>query len=513
MPAHLLSDRRLLFVGSGLSTALGISSWRTLIERTAREEASPTDAGWIIDLLRNPGQEYKAANELARVLGRDRLEARLIRIVREEQERVCGSAEIHRFTSLLRAVGSAGIVTTNWDTLLPKMTGYESLLWPADSTKFAGALREARPFVLYLHGNIDAPPLVITHDDCASQAKTFQENEFRFETTLAIHTLTVIGSSYPDDHLNQLYAAASRIAGHNSRLRVSLMTADGAQAFHRAHPLLAKGTGRVTYDDYSDFFEALRSVAATCDPSEKLLGLADVNPKNVPGLYEIVSLQPYSFRSVSQLQDAYLDSANSATPADLLNASADILLDASSTRDRVTAGLLATLLSRTSDFWTPSSALLAELGKLCESILNDDPTMIGVVEPLVFALACHDRRDQHRKYIATVLHDQMWRVADISRIGEYYEDRLTQLKAMKRHLSDKRRGGLLGANDIVRLLNLLRIVDHGRPFEEVTRMVQTAVSVLYAAGEDTLAKHATEERDRIVKERKASSLAFENMPE
>jgi hypothetical protein len=76
-------------------------------------------------------------------------------------------------------------------TLLPKITHYESLLWPADSTKFSGALREGRPFVLYLHGNVDTPPLVITHDDCARQAQTFRDNELRLETTLAAHTLTV----------------------------------------------------------------------------------------------------------------------------------------------------------------------------------------------------------------------------------------------------------------------------------------------------------------------------------
>lgn len=132
------------------------------------------------------------------------------------------------------------------------------------------------------------------------------------------------------------------------------------------------------------------------------------------------------------------------------------------------------------------------------------------MEPLVFALACHGRREQHREYIRTVLHDQTWRVADISRMGEYYENRWKQLNAMSRHLEDQRRNGLLRANDIIRLLNLLRIVDHEH-VKQVMMMFGEVVHVLYAAGEDTLANHAIDERDRIVKDRKASPLAFENM--
>jgi hypothetical protein len=197
------------------------------------------------------------------------------------------------------------------------------------------------------------------------------------------------------------------------------MTADGARVFQRDHTLLAKGTLRVTYDGYSDFFEALRAVASTCDPSERVLGLACLDPKDVAGLYEIVSLQPYSFRSVSNLQDAYRDPVNAARPADLLDASVNILLDDSRMHDRVTAGLLTTLLSRATDLWAPSSALLDRLERLCESILKRDPSMVGVVEPLVFALACHSRGYQHRQYIRTVLHDQTWRVAYISGVGEY----------------------------------------------------------------------------------------------
>lgn len=320
-------------------------------------------------LLRSPGQEYNAADELAILLGsRGRLEATLIRFIREEQERVCHSVKFHPFTSLLRTVGSAGIVTTNWDTLLPIITQYEPLCWPADSTRFAGDLRDERPFVLYLHGNVDAPPLVITQDDCARQAQTFRNNELQFETTLAAHTLTIIGSSYPDDHLNQLYVAASRIAGHNSRLRVSLMTLDSVRAFRLDHPLVAKGTLQVTYDNHSDFYETLRAVASTCDPSERLLDLADLNSKDLAGLYEIVSLQSYSFSSVSDLQDAYLNPANAAKPADLLDASANILLDGSRMHDMVTPGLLATLLSRMSDFWAPSSSLLDRLESFAKAL-------------------------------------------------------------------------------------------------------------------------------------------------
>jgi hypothetical protein len=55
----------------------------------------------------------------------------------------------------------------------------------------------------------------------------------------------------------------------------------------------------------------------------------------------------------------------------------------------------------------------------------------------------------------------------------------------------------------------LRIVDHGHALKQVMQMFDEVVNVLHAAGEDTLATHATDERDRVVKERKASPLAFE----
>lgn len=495
-------------MGSGLSTALGISSWTSLLRRVAYSCLPPDRADSVCNLLNVSGQQYEAADELARLLGRPTLEAQVIAIIREDQDRVLDSTPYWRYTGMLRALGSAGIITTNWDKLLPRITGYEQLVWPNDSTTLAAFLSKNRPFVLYLHGNIDNPPLVITRDDCSRQAETFQQTAFRLETMLAANTLNVVGSSYPDAHLNQLYAAASRMAGHNSRLRVTLFTADGARRFRSDHPDLAKGTVLVNYREYADLPDALRQLAASCDTSERLVGIQHLSASDAAGLYDIVSVQPYSFVSTFNLRKEVIDSRR----ADLCDASAMLLLDDTAFRDRVTAGLLATLLSTTGDIWRHSPPVLDALETRSRTMLGSDPNCIGIVEPLVFALARHGRRERHHTYITTVVHDSDWRVADIARIGEYYEDRYTQVAAMKRHLADRQQDGLLGANDITRLLNLLAVVDDRNALEEVKQLTNSAIDVLYRAGEETLAKRAGEDRDRILRERRATPLVFENLP-
>jgi hypothetical protein len=212
------------------------------------------------------------------------------------------------------------------------------------------------------------------------------------------------------------------------------------------------------------------------------------------------------------LQNAYFAEGNASTPAELLDTSAKILAEVSRTDDPHTAGLLATLLSRTPDVWKPSAKMLAKLEQVCSDLLDGDPNMIGVVEPLVFALACHNRRAQHRKYLETVLCNDAWRTEDISRIGEYYEDRWTQVEAMRRHLKDKQRSGLLGANDICRLLNLLRIVEPKLAVDTVLPMLQEAIEIIQTAGEETLAKHAMEDCADTLASQRMSQVVLENLP-
>lgn len=61
-------------------------------------------------------------------------------------------------------------------------------------------------------------------------------------------------------------------------------------------------------------------------------------------------------------------------------------------------------------------------------------------------------------------------------------------------------------------MNLLRVVETKPLLEKVRRMTELAIDVLYKAGEDSLAKRAAEQADRIVRERRSTMLGFENMP-
>lgn len=473
---------------------MGLSSWRDILRQVASATLRPDQLGSVFHLLQNAGSEYDVADVVAQLVGRPLVERQIIVLLRAEQARISASGGLHELTTLLRTVGKNGIVTTNWDTLLPRITGYQPLTWPTDAEALASAMRQGEGFVLYLHGNLDNPPLVITRSDCERQAKSFEKSLFRLETVLAVHMLTVIGSSFPDEHLNQLYIAASRIAGQNSRLRVVLMRADDARAFRRTHPSLAIGTTEVTYADYAGFLDALRDVASRCDTSARIAEIASIRPNDEGRLFEIVSAQPYNFSSSSNLRERYLESVD---PSALLDTSAKIILSAS--RDSVTSGLLATMLSTVTDSWRADPSLLIELARFSDRALDSEPALIGIVEPLVFAIARHNMRQQHAKYLRTVMHDQDWRIADISRMGQYYEDTETQIRAMKRHNADQRRDGILRANDIVRLMNMLTFVDAPVAERDIIQLLDASIETLRSGGQDTLAKQARAEVDIIQK--------------
>lgn len=337
--------------------------------------------------------------------------------------------------------------------------------------------------MLFLHGNIDHPPLTITRDDCQRTRETLKANDFKLETLLAIHTLVVIGSGFPDAHLNDLYLVASRIVGHNSRLRVALSTKEAASRFRASNPELAKGSVQVTYPAHPDFRDTLCDVVSHCDPSAKVETIPFIEPRE-DRLYEIVAAQPYSFRSTSNLRQRYQESPHVAR---LLDLSAEYLLDRVAIVDRVTAGLFATLLSVAGDPWRPGQPLLDELEKLCNRILQDsDWSSIGVVEPLAFALGRKGRRAPQTKYLNAVVFDDEWRRADISRTGQYYEDLGSQIDAMKRHVRDERRDGLLLANDVARLINLLSIA--GPAKRVITALLDKCIKALYEGGQETLAE-------------------------
>lgn len=143
-PSPALADRcrprndfsnecRVLFIGSGLSTALGMPSWRTLLSDLARKYISNEGIRLsIFEFLQDPGHEYDAAKKLNDVLGENNLQHLVGKIMRAEQDKIINSGGLRESVQRISQIANAGIVTTNWDTLLTERTGIPALVWPTD---------------------------------------------------------------------------------------------------------------------------------------------------------------------------------------------------------------------------------------------------------------------------------------------------------------------------------------------------------------------------------------------
>ena len=432
MVRPIQDSRRLLFVGSGFSTSLGMPSWTSIFRQIAKESLDLSGASTINHMLSVPGHEYQAADTLCDLLGnRATLEAKTIALIRDEQARIVGRQDLHNFTSPIRGLGSSGIITTNWDMLLPAITNFKPLIWPRDIVGLTEALRLGIGFVLYLHGNIENPPLVITTRDSKQQAMTLDAARFKLDAMLAAYLMTVIGFGFPDDYINDMLSAASLIAGDSKRVRVVLYKVGDKPEFPIAHPKVASGSILQAYEAYEDFRHVLVAMAGEYDRSGEIAGIPDLNPSDTSGLFDIVSHQKYSFDSIHAIRKEFDSSDRSMQ---LYESSANLILEAKDLAGNEAGGLLATLLSTAWRRWRPKPSTLDALEDLCSRTIGDDPKMVGVFEPLVFALATHGRPRQHGNYIRTVLKNTLWRAADVSRVEDYYQSQSAQVSALARHL-------------------------------------------------------------------------------
>jgi hypothetical protein len=74
---------------------------------------------------------------------------------------------------------------------------------------------------------------------------------------------------------------------------------------------------------------------------------------------------------------------------------------------------------------------------------------------LSFALATKGRTDIHSKVLERLVDNPQWRAADASRVREYYGTLGVQIAATVRHWQDGFREGILRANDVPRLMEIL----------------------------------------------------------
>jgi hypothetical protein len=129
---NITGERRLLFVGSGLSTQLGMYSWEGLFNEIAKGRPVEND---IRQLVARGNAYAAAADRLSAHLGRVLLENEIRSLIRKCQRSISKEQANSWIVPLSKIATGGAIVTTNWDTLLPDITGWDPLRWPEDRAR------------------------------------------------------------------------------------------------------------------------------------------------------------------------------------------------------------------------------------------------------------------------------------------------------------------------------------------------------------------------------------------
>jgi hypothetical protein len=161
------------------------------------------------------------------------------------------------------------------------------------------------------------------------------------------------------------------------------------------------------------------------------------------------------------------------------------------------AGILATLLSLNIDLWQPSSAVMSKLQDMCAKAINlDDWTQVAAIEPLAFAISGKGHPTVHRNVLERLISSAHWRDADAVRTRQYYGTIGNEIASIFRHWNDQFRTGLLKANDVARLIDVLlssnEVLQAGPGRRSLLNLLENHALVLRDAGETQLAQAAME---------------------
>ncbi|MEU2925431.1 SIR2 family protein [Streptomyces sp. NPDC007251] len=482
--------RPLLFIGSGLSRAIGIRSWTDLLREVAEISSVPaSDRNEVYRLTNAPGSEYSAADILATAIGERALRGEISAILKHEQTEIANSPGVTKWFRAIDGTDPAGVITTNWDTLLEdSCAGLHPLKWPRDDELLKHFLRRGEPFLLYIHGNIKDEDLVVT-----SEHRTSVENRLKLDVTLqqllVNHYTFVIGYGFPDVHIVKAFEKAHSYAGTGEQISYII---DRESATKKAFPPSGSIVGR--FSDFSEFQAALNEMANLFDPSVRLLQISEA--RSADELRAAVSPQVYNSVTTSSLCDAIRKNRN---PEQITELAANLILD--DPENAQTSGILSTVLSQIPELWKPDQSTLLHLDNLASREMRDDNLqLIGIIEPLSFALGMKGSYSRHRDYLCRVIDSYSWRNADEKRIRSYYGRADVRINAYERHHKDSRRTGMLLAHDITRLVSALE--SGYSATEKLFPQLDGAIDILARFGEFTAVERMSQEVDQL-KQREA----------
>jgi hypothetical protein len=250
---------------------------------------------------------------------------------------------------------------------------------------------------------------------------------------------------------------------------------------------IAENRARAYLGSSSPFLGDLRPVA---NQHGRLLELSAA--ANDYQLFESISGHPYVFSTTKTTREQI---RAHSSPSRVLDWAADIIIECWPDGDPELLGICSVLLTTSLDQWNPTDDVLTKLESLCRDALQaGDSTRIGVVEPVLFAVAAKGRSAGYVQFLTASVEDKSLRGAEDARSKQYYGSEGEKAAAIARHLSDAHRTGLVRANDIGRLLTLVTkpTTDLSRP--PVRRLllglIRESLHELQAAGQQDLVSQA-----------------------
>lgn len=468
---------KLLLLGSGLSTNLGMCSWDELLDEVAADLGADYERIKSASANRSRSDgSYEVADALVNNCGPGRVQNALIKKLRAKQNAILASQgkQISEYALNLIRMRISGIITTNWDTLATEVSrgSFTPLVWPKQKRELIKCLQEKKPFLLYLHGNIENPPLVVTRKQAEQRAEDVAE--YLTSQVVALHKVIVIGYGFPDLYIRNLVRQAAKLAGSSEEVLILARPCDIAKLkeLEEEEPIpVDPRSYSFAFKGFPEFPEMFRRLAESFDIGTNLLLLDEVN--TLDDIRNLALFGEYTAEVRIRLHEAFKDQGSEET-ARLLNLCAKYLIGisagaAANNQDRTIAGLLASLLVTLNQNWRPHPTELDKLAKICLKLLSDgDRELVGVLDPLTFALGQQAfRRSKHEpslarlteaqsEHLKLLINNQEWREADSERMFRYYEGIDKYVRGLLRHKKEENfRNGLLKANDVTRLTELL----------------------------------------------------------
>ena len=197
-----------LFIGSGLSTGAGLSSWNTLIRRLADEMGVAGDAHETLEYFLDVAQVYRQK------FG----PARLSQAIGEHFGGTFGTPTLAHY--LLMSLGVHYVVTTNYDSLLERtlIALRRDPVKVVQETDIAKTGQLTAQFVVKFHGDADSPDtLVLSRDNYEDFFNDRPAMTSLLEGLLLNQTFFFVGYSLNDPNFRQIYSRIARILKASKR--------------------------------------------------------------------------------------------------------------------------------------------------------------------------------------------------------------------------------------------------------------------------------------------------------